>query len=262
MTQDTTPGADSLVYTADDPGGTPVDRKVTIGHLVGYVVTAAGDMIYATAARTLARLAAGAYGQILGMNSGATAPAWQADDGWTPTGNTWTYTAATTFTVATDVSAVLVPGTKLKLTQTSVKYFRVESAVYSAPNTTVTVSGGGIYTLANAAITSPNYSHAAFPQGFINALQDGWIPSSETWTYATPDTFTLAAADYTSVFTVGTKLKLTQTTVKYFVVADVSFSTDTTVTVFSPSGYALANAAITAPYFSHEQAPSAWPGFE
>lgn len=264
MTQDTSPGGDSMVYTADDPGGTPADRKVTIQHLVGYLVTTAGDMLYATGARALARIAAGSYGQILGMNSGATAPAWQNDDGWVATGATWTYASATTFTITGDYTTVLVPGVKLKLTQTSVKYFRVEASSYSNPTTTVTVSGGGLYTLANAAITSPYYSHAHHPQGFIAALADGWHPSSETWTYASPDTFTIASADYTSILTPGTKLKLTQTTAKYFVVAAVAFSTNTTVTVFSPSGYSLANAAITQPYFSHESMPAGWDavGFE
>lgn len=40
------------------------------------VVTTAGDLIYATAAGTLARLAIGTAGQSLTVNSGATAPQW------------------------------------------------------------------------------------------------------------------------------------------------------------------------------------------
>ena len=34
MTEDTSPGSDSLVYTVDDPSGTPVDRKVTLGNAI------------------------------------------------------------------------------------------------------------------------------------------------------------------------------------------------------------------------------------
>ncbi len=51
------------------------------GHSVRYeqvngVVTTAGDLLYATASGTLARLGIGTAGQQLRVNSGATAPAW------------------------------------------------------------------------------------------------------------------------------------------------------------------------------------------
>lgn len=42
-----------------------------------------GDILYATAADTLARLAKGTAGQVLAMNSGATAPEWGSPPGWT-----------------------------------------------------------------------------------------------------------------------------------------------------------------------------------
>ncbi|MDA1095440.1 MAG: hypothetical protein O3A25_19590 [Acidobacteria bacterium] len=42
------------------------------------IVTTQGDMVYATAANTLARLAKGTAYQELAMNAGATAPSWQA----------------------------------------------------------------------------------------------------------------------------------------------------------------------------------------
>jgi len=46
MTADTTPGTDSLVYTVDDPGGTPLDRKSTIGQVLssGASLSAIGDL--------------------------------------------------------------------------------------------------------------------------------------------------------------------------------------------------------------------------
>ncbi len=90
---------------------------------------------------------------------------------------------------------------------------------------------------------------------------DGWIEVSDTWTYASATTFTIAGVDRTSVLTPGTKIKLTQTTVKYFVVASSAFSTDTTVTLMATTDYSLANAAITSPFYSYHDAqgfPSAF----
>lgn len=43
-------------------------------------------------------------------------------------------------------------------------------------------------------------------------LQTGWIPFSETWSYASPTTFTVPA-DVQDYFPIGTKIKLTQTAV-------------------------------------------------
>jgi len=45
---------------------------------VADVVTTAGDLIYGTAADTVARLGIGTAGQVLQVNSGATAPEWAA----------------------------------------------------------------------------------------------------------------------------------------------------------------------------------------
>lgn len=94
-----------------------------------------------------------------------------ATDGWVDdTANTWTYASASTFTVSGDRTAVFSKGTRIKLTQTTVKYFVVVASSYSAPNTTVTITGGDDYTLANAAISANYYSYAANPQGY-----PGWF---------------------------------------------------------------------------------------
>lgn len=85
LTADTAPLAADLLMTIDDPGGTPVPKKSVISDIVGYVVTTAGDIIYATASRTLARLAIGTAGQALKVNSGATAPEW-GDTGYAISG--------------------------------------------------------------------------------------------------------------------------------------------------------------------------------
>lgn len=79
---------------------------------------------------------------------------------------TCTYASASTFTMAGDQTTVLSKGDRLKLTQTTAKYFYVIGVSHSAGTTTVTVTGGTDYTLANAAITTPFYSKEASPNGF------------------------------------------------------------------------------------------------
>ncbi len=97
------------------------------------------------------------------------------------------------------------------------------------------------------------------------ALQDGWIDdTAETWSYASGSgggtaTFTIAGVDLTAKYTVGTRIKLTQTTVKYFTVIAVSFSTNTTVTITAGSDYTLANAAISVNYHSYAANPQGYP---
>lgn len=92
-------------------------------------------------------------------------------DGWVTDTNTYTYASATTFTVgASDLTAVYSPGTRLKLTQTTVKYFVVVASAFAAGTTTVTITAGTDYTLANAAITTPFYSYVDNPQGY-----PGWF---------------------------------------------------------------------------------------
>ena len=89
-------------------------------------------------------------------------------DGWiSDSAETWTYASATSFVVAgTDVTAKYTPGTRIKLTQLSaVNYFVVASASFST-DTTVNITGGSDYTLANAAISANYHSYSANPQGY------------------------------------------------------------------------------------------------
>lgn len=96
-------------------------------------------------------------------------------DGWNPDSDTWTYVSATSFKINSKNVVTRFPkGTKIKLTQTTTKYFYVVSAVFST-NTTVTVTGGSDYSLANAAITAPNYSYSDSPQAFPYWMN--WTPS-------------------------------------------------------------------------------------
>ena len=88
-------------------------------------------------------------------------------DGWIYDTDTWTYVSATSFKIAGKNVAYRFPkGTKIKLVQSgSTKYFYVTAATFST-DTTVTVTGGSDYSLANAAISGQAYSYAAAPQNF------------------------------------------------------------------------------------------------
>jgi len=98
-------------------------------------------------------------------------------DGWIDANETWTYASATTFTVSGDVTDKYPVGTRLKYTQTTVKYATVVSRVYSSPNTTITVAENDDYTIANAAITSPYYSYLVKPAGYPE-----WFSYTPTYT--------------------------------------------------------------------------------
>lgn len=69
-------GASATVKARLDALDTTVAGKVPAS-----LVDAAGDLIYATAADTVARLPLGSAGQVLRVNSGATAPEWAAQSG-------------------------------------------------------------------------------------------------------------------------------------------------------------------------------------
>jgi hypothetical protein len=98
-------------------------------------------------------------------------------DGWLTSGETWTYASATTFTVWGDVTSKYQRGDRIKLTQSStVKYFNVLKVAYATGTTTITISGGTDYTLANSAITLNYYSKAVSPQGWPD-----WFNFVPTW---------------------------------------------------------------------------------
>jgi len=138
-------------------------------------------------------------------------------------------------------------------------------------NTALTSSAGAIAstidddTMATASATALATSESikAYVDTEVAGVSntDGWTASANTWTYASASSFTIAGTDLTTVFTKGTKIKLTQTTAKYFYVTSSSFSTDTTVNITGGSDYTLANAAITTPYYSYADRPQGFPSF-
>lgn len=96
-------------------------------------------------------------------------------DGWVDdTAETWTFAsfaagppALGTFTVSGDLRAKYTVGTRIKMTQTTVKFFMViADPTFGGGVTTVTISGGTDYTLANAAIGSNFHSYVVNPQGW------------------------------------------------------------------------------------------------
>jgi len=90
---------------------------------------------------------------------------------------------------------------------------------------------------------------------------DGWTADTDTWVYVSASSFKVTGKDVTNKFTKGTRLKFTQTTVKYAVVVASAFSTDTTVTIAVNTDYEIANAAITVPYYSYQNGPTGYPVF-
>lgn len=95
--------------------------------------------------------------------------------------------------------------------------------------------------------------------GTLVANYGGWILINDTLSYSSADspTFVIGTTkDLTGVIGVGMRIKLTQTTVKYFIVTAI---TSSTITVYGGTDYTLANAAITSPMFSYQKAPLGFP---
>jgi hypothetical protein len=114
---------------------------------------------------------------------------------------------------------------------------------------------------AGAASTVPGPTGPTGPTGASGSgSADGWTDPSETWTYLSATTFTVAA-DVTAKYSKGDKIKFTQTTVKYFYIIAVStFSGGvTTLTITGGTDYTLVNAAISANFYSKQQTPNAFP---
>jgi hypothetical protein len=95
-------------------------------------------------------------------------------DGWISGSGTWSYTSADSpifvMSVPDADAADINLGDRIKLTQTTEKYFIVHAkGSPSGGFTPVTIYGGTDYTLANAAISFPGWSHAKSPLGFPTA---------------------------------------------------------------------------------------------
>lgn len=90
--------------------------------------------------------------------------------GWTPINPPPKYVSGTSvqFT-GIDLSQLFPVGTKIKLKQTTDKYFYVLSTSYSGGNTTINLIGGSSYSVANAKISEFYFAHGlafGFPERF------------------------------------------------------------------------------------------------
>ena len=101
-----------------------------------------------------------------------TSPLFQGNlDAWNLANETWTYASATTITVPSGAASKYQKGDKIKLTQTTVKYFYI----IAVADTVLTITGGDDYTLADAAISANYYSKVENPQGFPCLFN--WTPA-------------------------------------------------------------------------------------
>lgn len=90
-------------------------------------------------------------------------------------------------------------------------------------------------------------------------LPTDWNVLNVTLTYASADSPTFVAntsVDLTSIISVGMKLRLTQTTVKYFIVTAI---TSTSITLYGGTDYTLANVGIVDVRYSFVKAPFGFP---
>jgi hypothetical protein len=84
--------------------------------------------------------------------------------------DSWSYASANSVTITGNYSHTYFPGMRVVLKQGTVKYFVIVSVVYSSPNTTITLDGGGVYSLVSAPITAHIDSTDAFPKNFPDTL--------------------------------------------------------------------------------------------
>lgn len=112
----------------------------------------------------------------------------------------WTYLSATSVTVPTDLTATYYSGLKTKITQTTDKYFRIESSSYNAGTglTTINLNGFGIYTVANAPITAHSDMCAENVAGFPLAFEGSGRAGGQTITGGTAsgDDFTIRSTSH------------------------------------------------------------------
>lgn len=107
---------------------------------------------------------------------------------------TLTYASATTVTVPYDITGLIRMGTRCQFTQTTTKYAIVQSATYSAPNTTITFFANNDYSVAGATITDPYFSSVPFPLGFPNYFNFTPTYGAQAGSFAATPTTTTARA--------------------------------------------------------------------
>lgn len=112
-------------------------------------------------------------------------------------------------------------------------------------------------------VTTNESDIASLSSGGISSA--GWVSLGQALVYGSADdptyTCTCTGVDLTGSLSVGMKLRVSQTTggTKYFFITRITFSTDTTLTLYGGTDYDLANETISSPYFSVVKAPFGFP---
>jgi len=109
--------------------------------------------------------------------------------------------------------------------------------------------------VSGAAIDGAKLAANSIDIGAKASTWDGWIAVTDTWTYASSTTVTVPS-DATAKYSVGDKVRFTNSGTKYFYITAVS---STVLTLNGGSDYTVANAAITVPYYSKAETPVGFP---
>ena len=165
-------------------------------------------------------------------------------------------------TGATLTSAVFDDGIQVPLTlepESSTKMEKILADITGTALTNITRAQDGSSDVEHTG--TPTIGMTSDPSTWSRHLIElaGWIPAQETWAYASASTITVPAGA-ASKYSVGDKLKWTQTTLRYAYVTAVA-DTVLTVVVALANGTAseVANAAITSPYYSKASSPVGFP---
>lgn len=97
------------------------------------------------------------------------------DAEWFDYGHTVTYSSATEFTIASDVTSIYATNRRIKCTDSSTLYGYVTNSTYSSPNTTVTVSldsGNLSASLSAVAVGILSPSNESIPHNFTPPFDD------------------------------------------------------------------------------------------
>lgn len=190
-----------------------------------------------------------ADGEVLAWNAGGSYMEWVEQtggsaDGWTLDGNTWSYSSGTVSVAYTNDPAA---GSNIVLNVASTSGFQIGDSI------TVSSSAGSETTRISALVT--NTSITALSLALNHTTSSPLITLNN-------DTFVISVnADVTATLCAGMRIKLTQTTTKYFLVTAVgAYSAGATlVTVYGGTDYTLVNAAISSPYYSNIKCPFGFP---
>jgi hypothetical protein len=160
LTEDTSPASTDIIYKTDSGGTT--QNKVQ-GANIHKAMTPASDTVASVVElATTAETNTGTDSTRAVTPAGLAGSTQLSKDGWVVVLNSWTYLSATTITVPSGAASIYSVGDKIKLTQTTVKYFYVTSVA----DTVLTVAGGSAYVVVNAAISAIGYSKLSSPVGF------------------------------------------------------------------------------------------------